>query len=149
MAVNPSSADATIAVVKDKRAFPAATQVLPFTLTLHDVRDVEASIHQVLAETWLRPNRVPVSGQDYIDLVEYLLDVVVRESLKYDPAYGLRFRTILNWRVKQRTVDWLRTNKHDDRSTAPKPTVVAISDLDPDQHTGGFEDHVVSRLAVA
>jgi hypothetical protein len=119
---------------------------LQHKLVLHDVHDAEASIRQTLNEylqrrgAWLNPH-------DYDSALQYLLDVVWRESLKYDPGRGLKFRTILNYRVRQRIVDWYRTEKHDDRAQF-KPELLSISNLDEDDGESGFEERVLGELAL-
>jgi hypothetical protein len=113
------------------------------TLSLHDVRDVEAAAHRV-AEDWLRQKRAYLREHHKADLVAYLIAIAYELSLNHKPevsSFSQRFYRTGSLRI----TDWYRSEFQDLRS--PKPELALSLDGPATETTDGTSLTLIETLA--
>lgn len=99
-------------------------------VSLHDVRDVEATCRSIQerALRGLRAHYLPPDEAE--ELLADLMAIACQWSLKHDPALGLSFSTYLNRFLGHRVVDWYRRRFGDARYGTPPERVELEDELE-------------------
>jgi len=108
-------------------------RLLPTSIAVHDVRDIEAHVRVILDRGLLDIGAKLDAGQ-YEDAYDFLLDRGLELGSRYDPKRGLAFSTFSRRILRLRVADWYRTTFGDARygRGGKETSYNALTDRDED-----------------